>query len=102
MFFPNCRTILRNRETELRIVRSKVNLRQNECLPILEIKNREAFRTKESTESLKLEQVEGYVEVERLVGGQLILLVHRAHPGIVAADTHLSGEHAQEHVLRSG
>ena len=49
---------------------------------------------------MKLEQVEGYVEVERLVGGQLILLVHRAHPGIVAADTHLSGEHAQEHVLR--
>ena len=45
MFFPNCRTILRNRETELRIVRPKVTLRHNECLPILEIKNRETFRT---------------------------------------------------------
>ena len=31
----------------------------------------------------------------------MILGVDRRHPGIVASDTHLRGEHTEEHVLRS-
>ena len=47
-----------------------------------------------------LEQLELNVEAERLVGGQLVLLMHRRHPRIVAADAHLRGQQTQEHVTR--
>ena len=48
------------------------------------------------------DQLDIHIQVERLIGWNVVLRVHRAHPGIVAADAHLRGEHAQEHVLRSG
>lgn len=47
------------------------------------------------------DQFEIDIEADRLIGGDVILGVDRRHPGIVASDTHLRGEHTEEHVLRS-
>ena len=77
-----------------RLIQGEGTLQDNAVPPLQEgVEEGHAIRSSD--------QFEIDIEADRLIGGDVILGVNRRHPGIVASDTHLCGEHAEEHVLRS-